>query len=142
VVLDDGEVVVVVDGGAVVVVDVVVVVVVDVVVDVVVVVVVGANVPPPPPPPVGAPVPPVVGAVEVVVTVVGGVGVETAETVVQRSTSPENWLLLDSDARVKTTTVRTAFESLPVKPEAEASMFTMAKRTHDETANVRILDVR
>lgn len=139
--VDGGAVVVVVVGGG----DVVVVVVEGGAVVVVggVVVVVGNVEPPPPsvPPPPPSAAPPVAVAVVVVVTVVGSVGVAVVETLSQRFTSPENWLLLDSDARVKTTSVRTAIESLPPNPEAEASMFTIAKRTHDDTANVRILGI-
>ena len=125
--LDDdevgGAVVVVVDGGV-----------------VVVVVVTGALPPPVPPlvPPVPAPPPSpeTIGVVVIVGSVIG------EEIVSQRFTKPENWLLLDSEARVRTTSVRTALESLPPKADAEASIFTMATRTLDEIARVRILGMR
>jgi hypothetical protein len=131
------EVVVVVVGGVVVV----------VVGGVVVVVVVE---PPPPPPPLVPPPPPLVpppppppaaGAAAVVVVVVVVVGT-TVDTVVQRFTSPENWLLLDSEASVKTTSVRTAFESLPPNADAEASMLTIATSTLHPTASVMSLGIR
>jgi hypothetical protein len=99
--------------------------------------------PPPVPPLLEAPLPPeppLLGATGPVD--VGEAVGATVEAVVQRFTSPENWLLLDSDASVKATSVRTAFESLPVKAEAEASMLTIAKRTQDETTSVTILGTR
>jgi hypothetical protein len=99
-------------------------------------------VPPPPVPPLVPPVPApppspeTIGVVVIVGSVIG------EEIVSQRFTKPENWLLLDSEARVRTTSVRTALESLPPKADAEASIFTMATRTLDEIARVRILGMR
>jgi len=88
-------------------------------------------VPPPPAPPLDAPA----GAVVVVVAT-------TEVTVTQRFTRPENWLLLDSEARVRTISVRNALESRPPKAEAEASMFTMAMSATDATPNVRTFGMR
>jgi len=76
------------------------------------------------------------------VVVVGFATGMTTEPVDQRFTSPENWLLLDSEARVKTTSDRTALESLPPNAEAEASMLTNATKTNDDTARVAILGMR
>jgi hypothetical protein len=78
----------------------------------------------------------------VVVVVTGDVVGEVVETVVQRFTSPENWLLMGSDASFQTTSERTEFESLPPTVDAEASIFTNATRRQDETANVTILGRR
>jgi hypothetical protein len=111
-----------------------------------VVVVVGAVVvaPPPPPPPdpaVVAPAPPE-PPVDVVVGTVGALVGEIEEIVDQRCTSPENWLLLESDASVRTTAERTELESRPPNAEAEASMLTIAMRAPDATSNVTILGMR
>jgi hypothetical protein len=129
VVVVDGVVVVVVGGGVVV-----------VVVDGVVVVVVPpplAMAPPPPPPPP----PPDVGALTTGVDTGRVVG-EIEEIVDHRCTRPANWPLLDSDARVSTTSERTELESRPPKADAEASMFTKATRTLADNANVMSLGTR
>jgi hypothetical protein len=113
-----------------------------------VVVVVVPDVPPPeaPPPPLVAPLPdpplpapppelPVAAVVTIGAVVVV---VEVVVTVTQRFTRPENWLLLDSEARVRTASVRTAFWSRPPNADAEASMLTIATRAHEATPSVRI----
>jgi hypothetical protein len=67
---------------------------------------------------------------------------EIEEIVDQRFTSPENWLLLVSDASVSTTAERTEFESRPPNAEAEASMLTIAMRAPDATSSVTTLGMR
>jgi hypothetical protein len=111
----------------------------------VVVVVGGAVVVVAPPPPPPAPTPPAPLAPPDAVGVVIGVGAAgtiTALLVVQRFTRPENWLLVDSEARVRTTSERTEFESRPPNADADASMPTNATRTQEEIASVRILGIR
>jgi hypothetical protein len=88
-----------------------------------------------PPPPL-SPLPP---PVAVDVAVVGNVAVEIEETIDQRAKSPENWLLMGSDASVQATFERAEFESLPPIADAEASIFTNATRRQDETASVMTL---
>jgi hypothetical protein len=136
----EGAVVVVVGGFVVVVVDGVVVVVGGLVVVV--------AVPPPPPLPPDPepdpvpPPPPVVPDTAVIVAVVVVVVGEIDVMVAQRLTSPENWLLLESEASVRTTSERTEFESLPPNAEAEASMFTIARSAPEATRSVTTLGIR
>jgi len=100
--------------------------------------------PPPVPPPPPPPPPPPVETVGVAVGAAVAVGVvgEIEEIVDQRFTRPENWLLLDSDASVKTTSERTELESRPPNADAEASMLTIATRMDAETANVMAFGTR
>jgi hypothetical protein len=140
VVVVGGAVVVVVTGGVVVVVGGAVVVVVE---GAVVVVVEGAVPPPPPPPDAELPVaPPPELAVATGVGVAGAVVGEIEEIVDQRFTSPENWLLFVSEARVRTTAERTELESRPPNADADASMLTIAIRVPDATSSVTIFGMR
>ena len=50
--------------------------------------------------------------------------------------------MLDSEARVNTTSERTVFESLPPNADAEASMFTIATKMADEAASAKIFGTR
>ena len=128
----DGVVVVVVGGAVVVVVE-----------GAVVVVVEGAVPPPPPPPDAELPVaPPPELAVATGVGVAGAVVGEIEEIVDQRLTSPENWLLLDSEASVRTTSERTEFESRPPNADADASIPTIAISTLVESASVKSFGTR
>lgn len=88
-----------------------------------------------------APLPPplLLPTVAVDVVVAGGAVGEIEKTVNQPFKSSENRLLLDSDASGKTTSERTEFKPPPPNADAEASMFTIATRTQDETASVMIL---